>query len=134
MLCRDAGRSNKILKYDHGEKSMRLPFVIYADLECLLEKMSTCHNNSEKSSTTKVNKHTPSGYSLSTCCSFDTTKNRLDYYRGEDCMKMFCEDLKEQATKIITYEKKEMMPLTKEEDKMHRRQKILYKQKKILHY
>ena len=31
---------NKILKYNHGEKSMRAPFVIYADLECLLEKMS----------------------------------------------------------------------------------------------
>ena len=30
---------NKILKYNHGEKSMRAPFVIYADLECLLEKM-----------------------------------------------------------------------------------------------
>ena len=29
---------NKILKYNHGEKSMRAPFVIYADLECLLEK------------------------------------------------------------------------------------------------
>ena len=27
---------NKILKYNHGEKSMRAPFVIYADLECLL--------------------------------------------------------------------------------------------------
>ena len=30
--------SNKISKYNHGEKSMRVPFVIYADLECLLEK------------------------------------------------------------------------------------------------
>ena len=28
--------SNKILKYNHGEKSMRAPFVTYADLECLL--------------------------------------------------------------------------------------------------
>ena len=28
--------------------------------------MSTCHNNPEKSSTTKKNKHTPSGYSLFT--------------------------------------------------------------------
>ena len=36
---------NKILKYNHGEKSMRAPFVISADLECLLEKMSTCHND-----------------------------------------------------------------------------------------
>ena len=29
---------NKILKYNHGEKSMKAPFIIYADLESLLEK------------------------------------------------------------------------------------------------
>ena len=29
----------KILKYNQGEKSMKVPFIIYADLECLLEKM-----------------------------------------------------------------------------------------------
>ena len=68
---------------------MKVPFIIYADLECLLEKMSTYHNNHEKSSTTKINKHTPSGYSLFTYCSFDTTKNKLDYYRGKNCMKTF---------------------------------------------
>ena len=79
---------NKILKYNEGEKSMRVPFIIYADLECLLEKMNTCHNNPEKSSTTKINKHTPSGYSLFTHCSFDRTKNKLDYYRGKDCIKI----------------------------------------------
>ena len=55
---------NKILKYNHGEKSMRVPFIIYADLESLLEKMNTCHNNPEKSPTTKINKHAPYGYSL----------------------------------------------------------------------
>ena len=69
---------NKILKYNEGEKSTRVPFIIYADLECLLGKMNTCHNNPEKSSTTKINKHTPSGYSLLTHCPFDTTKNKLD--------------------------------------------------------
>ena len=36
---------NKTLKYNHGEKSMKAPFIIYADLESLLEKMNTCHNN-----------------------------------------------------------------------------------------
>ena len=50
---------NKILKYNEGEKSMKSPLIIYVDLECLLEKMNTCHNNAEKSSTTKLNKHTP---------------------------------------------------------------------------
>ena len=29
---------NKTLKYNEGEKSMKSPFIIYADLECLLEK------------------------------------------------------------------------------------------------
>ena len=100
---------NKTLKYNEGEKSMKSPFIVYADLECLLEKTNTCHNNPEKSSTTKINKHTPSGYSLFTHCSLDTTKNKLDYYRGKNCMKNFCLDLREHATKIINYEKKEMI-------------------------
>ena len=67
---------NKILKCNQGEKYMKVPFIIYADLESLLEKMNTCHNSREKSSTTKINKHTPSGYSLFTHFSFDATKER----------------------------------------------------------
>ena len=37
-----------ILKYNHGQKAMKAPFVIYADLECLLNKIYTCHNNPKK--------------------------------------------------------------------------------------
>ena len=44
---------NKILKYNHGEKSIKAPFIIYADLESLLEKMSPCYDTPGKSSTTK---------------------------------------------------------------------------------
>ena len=113
-------KDNKILKYNQGEKSMKVPFIIYAYLESLLEKMNICHNNPEKLSTTKINKHTPSGYSLFTQCSFDTTKNKFDYYRGKNCMKNFCLDLREHATKIINYGKKKMIPLTKEEKRAHR--------------
>ena len=57
MLSED----NKILKYNHGEKSMKVTVIIYGDLECLLEKISThfnpeslSHNNPEKSSATKI--------------------------------------------------------------------------------
>ena len=71
-------KDNNIIKYNHGEKSLKLPFVFYADLECLLEKMSTCQNNPNKSSTTKINKHAPSGYSLFTHFSFDESKNKLN--------------------------------------------------------
>ena len=97
---------NKTLKYNHGEKSMKAPFIIHADLESLLEKMSTCYDSPEKSSTTKINKHTPSGYSLFTHCLFDTTKNKIDYHGGKNCMKNYCLDLRKNVTKIINYEKK----------------------------
>ena len=40
-------KDNKILKYNQGGKSMKVPFIISADLESLLEKMNTCHNNPE---------------------------------------------------------------------------------------
>ena len=47
---------NKTFRYNHGEKTMKVPFIIHADLESLLEKMSTCRYNPKKSSTTKINK------------------------------------------------------------------------------
>ena len=97
-----------IIKYNQGEKSIKLPFIVYADLECLLEKMSTCYNTPEESSTAKVNKQKPSGYSIFTHSSFDKSKSKLNYYRGEDCMKKFCKDLREHATRIINCKKKKI--------------------------
>ena len=126
-------KDNNTIKYNNGEKSMKLPFVIYAVLECLLEKMVTCQNNPNKSSTTKIKKHASSGYSLFTHCSFDESKNKLNYYRGDDCMKKFCKDLREHATKIINYEKKKMIPLTTKEEIYYNKQKICYICQKEFH-
>ena len=119
-------KNNNIIKYNHGEKSVKVPFVIYADLECLLKKMSTCINNPNELSTTKINKHIPSGYSIFTSCSFDESKSKLNYYRGNDCMKKFCEDLRIHANKIINYEKKEVIPLTTEGKINYNDQKVCY--------
>ena len=117
---------NKILTYIPGEKSLKVSFIIYADLECLFRKINTYQNNSEKSYTQTNVIHRPSGYSLVTCFSFDKSKNERKYYRGEHCMKIFCMDLKDQAKKIINYEKKEMVPLTDKKKDTHENQKICY--------
>ena len=71
-------KDNKILKYKHGEKSLKAPVITYADLECLLEKMHSCQNNPKKFYTEKRAKHAPSDYSLFTNCSFGLTKNKID--------------------------------------------------------
>ena len=43
----------KILKYNPGEKSLKVLFIVYADLECLLKKIDTYQNNPEESYTEK---------------------------------------------------------------------------------
>ena len=91
-----------------------------------MKKISTCYNNFEESSTTEIDKHATSGYLLFTHCSFDKTKNKLDYYRGDNCMENVCKDLREHATEIINYEKKKMIPLTKKKEKNHNKQKVCY--------
>ena len=78
---------NNILEYVPGTKSLKVPFIIYTDLECLLQKINRCSNNLDKSYTEKNTMHKPSGYSIVTCCSFDKTGNEQRYYRGKDCMK-----------------------------------------------
>ena len=92
--------------------------------------MSTCMNNPNESYTIKIIKHTPSGYSIFTSCSFDESKNILNYYRGKDCMKKFCKDLRIHATKIINYEKKKVISLTPEEKINYNDQNVSYIRKK----
>ena len=112
----------KILKDNHREKSLKVPFTIYADLECLLPKMHSCQNNLKKSYTERKAKHEPSGYSWSLIRSFDAT-NEHNFYRGRDCIEKFCKDLKDLAIKIINYEEKEMIALTDDEYKSYEKQK-----------
>ena len=65
-------------------------------------------------------------YLLFTCCLFDPKENKLDSYTGKDCMKKFCENLRELVLRIINYEKKKIISLTKEKRRAHRWAKICY--------
>ena len=83
-------------------------------------------NDPEKSDTGKEAEHIPLGYSILKWCSFDKSKNERKYYRGEDSMIMFCKDLKEQAMKIMNYDKKKIIPLTDKEKETHENQNVCY--------
>ena len=74
--------------------------------ESLLEEIHTCDNNPEESSITKISKHIPCDCSLFTHSLFDNSKSKHDLYRGIDCMRKFCEDLKKHSTDITNYGKK----------------------------
>ena len=71
----------KILEFNENQKSDGALFIIYAYLECLVEKIDGSKSNPEYSFTTKVGEHIPSGFSMSTMSSFKTIENKHDVYR-----------------------------------------------------
>ena len=68
--------NRKKVKYIDGVKALRMPFKIYADLECLLVKQQSCQNNPDKSYTERKAIHEPCGYSLDLITSFDEKENK----------------------------------------------------------
>ena len=65
-------------------------FIIYAYLECLIQKVVECKNNPENSSTANIGEYIPLGFSISTILSFKSIENKQDVYRGKGCKKKFC--------------------------------------------
>ena len=69
-----------IIKYRPGDKSLKVPLIIYADLECILKKEQSCQNFPKNSYTERKARHKPSGYSLILNYPFHETKNRRKCY------------------------------------------------------
>ena len=76
------------------------------DLKSLIEKIDWCKNNIEKSSTTKVSEQVLSVFSMSTICPFKSIEKMYDLYCGNNCIKKFCESLRNHAMEIINFFKK----------------------------
>ena len=66
------------------------------------------------------------GYSMPPIWSFDNIEIKHTLYRGKGCMSKFCESLKEHVKNIMDFEKKKMLPLTKEKLKSNQYAKVHY--------
>ena len=115
---------NKI--YNHGQKSLTVPFIIYFDLQSILPKALLCQNNPEESYTERKAEYIPSGCAWFLTCSFNLTKNKHGYFRGEDCIEMLCKRFKKLALEIINHEEKETTPLPDQEKEFSEKQKVCH--------
>ena len=115
---------NKYLSSTSVKITLKTPFIIYADLGCLLIKMSSYENTPITSYTEKKALHMPCGYSIHTCYSFNKTLNEQKYYRGQDCIEKFSIELRSIFIKLINYKQKVMIPLTDNEKVLHEKQKV----------
>ena len=89
---------DEIIEFQNYKKSMRVPFVIYADFEAVTEKVDSCTPDSERSYTEKYQNETPSGF----CYYVKKEGNSAEpvVYRGEDCVEKFCEMIEEEVKAV----------------------------------
>ena len=94
--------------------------------ECLIEKIDGCKINPENQFKTKVSEHILSDFLRSTISSFESIENQQDVYGDKDCMKKFCESLRDNVIKINNFEKKKMKLFTKQLQESYENAKICY--------
>ena len=73
-------KEGSLISFNHHNRSIKVPFVFYADFEAFTEEISTSEPNDKFSFTKQYQKHQPSGFCYK-CVGFNTKKSVL--YRGE---------------------------------------------------
>ena len=89
------------LKFKNFNRSMRVPFVVYADFECFTEKIQTCYPNESRSFTDQYQHHKSSGFCyLIKCFDDELMKPKLVQYTAESAN----EDISKKFINSIEYE------------------------------
>jgi len=104
-IARDgSGRSkvDNIVKFEHFERKMEVPFAIYADFECILKPLPREDEelNDSQSYTIKINRHEPFAFAYRIKCSYDDALSVFRTYTGSDCVEVFIKWLIDDATNI----------------------------------
>lgn len=93
---------DKWLKFTDISKQLKVPFVVYADFESILERHYGCQPDPNKSSTIKLAKHVPSGFTYKVVgVSPETTENHVTY-RGEDAVEKFMDHMVKLEEKLVS--------------------------------
>ena len=93
-----------LVTFIHHNRSMKVPFVVYADFEAFTEEISTCEPNQKFSFTQKYQRHQPSGFCYK-IVSFDERYNQKPVLfraksEDEDICAIFVEMLEQDIKRI----------------------------------
>ena len=90
-------KQGSTVEFKDGQNQFRVPFIMYADFESILEPMGPVEpgaSNPNQPYTNEVNQHTPSGWCVYSKFAYVDVDDPLRNYRGKDCIKTFCNYIK----------------------------------------
>ena len=100
-LCHQiTNKEENQLKFKNYDKRLKVPFVIYADCEAILEK----NIENGPSNATRHHDIFSIGYNLK--CSYDDSLSRYKFNRGPDCASWFANELREIGDRVREVRKK----------------------------
>ena len=111
-----------IVEYSEDQCQFKVPFMMYADFESILEPIQGASNNPNVSSTRGVNIHTLSGWCVYSHFAYGKVTNPLAQYSGPDCVSKFCKHIISEAKRLYdSFPERPMEPLTKSQIKEYKR-------------
>ena len=92
------------IQFENHIRSQKMPFVIYADFESLVESISGCEPNPKNCFTNQFQKHKPCGFCYHIKCSFNENLSKTVTYRmkseNADISQIFVEMIEDDITRI----------------------------------
>ncbi|GBN66552.1 hypothetical protein AVEN_56711-1 [Araneus ventricosus] len=118
---------DKWLQFQNVRHSYKVPFVVYADFECLCLPVSRCEPTSSSAYTERYQKHEPISFCYYIAYAHGFYKDPVTY-RGPNASKHFMMLLKQEAEEIfqIYQNPKEMIELTSEDVIAHENSNSCY--------
>ena len=114
-------RKGSTVEFYDCQNQFKIPFMMYADFEALLEPIQErVPGDPNEPYTSEVSRHIPSGWCVYSKFAYGEVKDPLKLYRGKDCIEKFCDYIKEEAHRLYhMFPEKPMDPLTKKQWKQY---------------
>ena len=93
-------KQGSTVEFRDGQNQFKVPFIMYADFESILEPIQGPNSNPSQPYTSEVNQHTPSGWCVYSKFAYGEVDNPLRLYRGKDCIETFCNYIKGEAHRL----------------------------------
>ena len=118
-------KQGSTVEFKDGQNQFKVPFIMYADFESILEPMGLQgpgSSNPNQPYTNEVNQYTPSGWCVYSKFAYGDVDNPLRLYRGKDCIETFCNYIKGEVHRLYhMFPELPMDPLTKKQWKKYKR-------------
>ena len=114
----DIPKGNSFVTFHSGQYKFKVPFIIYADFEAILQGLEEDTNPDPQTSCYMgdINHHINYGFCTYTMFAYGEVEDPLRLYRGKDCVEVFCDYIKEEATRLYhMFPEKPMEPLMPEQ-------------------